>query len=81
MDLILKGDSFDINNISIKEGKNAKKLIYKVETNLSEQELIRLLSNATSTNKEPIIDQIPLSPRAGKSVFRQIDKGAKRPLW
>ena len=67
MDLILKGDSFDINNISIKEGKNAKKLIYKI-------------NNISIIGLSFKIDDFILVNQSNKYLFIDIEKSKQKDI-
>lgn len=68
MDLILKGDSFDINNISIKEGKNAKKLIYKI-------------NNISIIGLSFKIDDFILVNQSNKYLFIDIEKSEQKDIF
>ena len=67
MELIIKDDTFDINRITIKHGKNTKKIIYNLDT----------LSLIGLSFK---IDQYILVNQSNKYIFIDIDKSPQKRL-
>ena len=65
MELIIKDDTFDINRITIKHGKNTKKIIYNLDT----------LSLIGLSFK---IDQYILVNQSNKYIFIDIDKSPQK---
>jgi len=67
MELIIKDDTFDINRITIKHGKNTKKIIYNLDT----------LSLIGLSFK---IDQYILVNQSNKYIFIDIDESPQKRL-
>ena len=67
MELIIKGDNFDINRITIKHGKNTKKIIYNLDT-------LSLIGLSFQ------IDQYILVNQSNKYIFIDIDKSPQKNL-
>ncbi len=52
-----------------------------VSSDLSSTEWLSLTAATLSSNQPPRISSLPLAPRAGKQILRQLDPSAPRPLW
>ncbi|MEB3158850.1 MAG: LCP family protein [Synechococcus sp.] len=53
----------------------------QVKTDLSPKEWLSLAAAVLSNSNPPIVTALPLAPRAGKQLLRQLQPGAKPPLW
>jgi LCP family protein required for cell wall assembly len=52
-----------------------------VSSDLSSTEWLSLTAATLSSNQPPRISSLPLAPRAGKQILRQLNPSAPRPLW
>ena len=53
----------------------------RVDTNLSEAEMLGLAAALIASPSPANITQLPLAPRAGEQILRQIKPGLSLPLW
>ena len=67
MELVIKEDTFDINRITIKNGKNTKKIIYNLDT-------LSLIGLSLKISQYVIVNQ------SNKYIFIDIDKSPQREL-
>ena len=53
----------------------------QVDTNLSRGEMLSLAAAVLASPTPPNFTQLPLEPRAGKQILRQLKNDLKLPLW
>ena len=53
----------------------------QIETDLTPSEMLSLAAAVLSSQKEPVISQLDLAPRAGQQLLRELKPDQALPLW